>query len=162
MPAPLKKTSRRKVRPVPGQVLICLAGRYRGRRVVCLKDLGKGVLLITGPFKVNGVPLRRLNRRYCICTSTKVDISSVKYTLPKNLFKRPRKTFKNSKKKTEGDFFKRQKWRRGNISKHRKQLQKDIDTQIIKILKSLDPLLTKYLGTLFSLRMHDKPHEMKF
>ena len=45
----------------------------------------------SGPYKVNGVPLRRINRRYVICTSTKIDISSVKFTIPRNLFKREKR-----------------------------------------------------------------------
>lgn len=32
---------------------------------------------MTGPFKINGVPLRRVNSRYVIATSTKVDISGL-------------------------------------------------------------------------------------
>jgi ribosomal protein L14E/L6E/L27E len=32
---------------------------------------------LTGPFKINGVPLRRVNARYVIATSTSVDVGSV-------------------------------------------------------------------------------------
>jgi large subunit ribosomal protein L6e len=42
-----------------------------------LKNLSQGVLLVTGPFKINGVPLRRVNARYVIATSEKVDLSGI-------------------------------------------------------------------------------------
>ena len=42
-----------------------------------LKSLEGGVIVVTGPFKVNGVPIRRVNARYVIATSTKIDIGSV-------------------------------------------------------------------------------------
>ena len=61
----------------PGTVLILLAGRFRGKRVILLKHLPQGVLLITGPFKVNGVPLRRVNARYVIATSAKVELKGI-------------------------------------------------------------------------------------
>lgn len=38
---------------------------------------GPPTLFLAGPFKINGVPLRRVNQCYVIATSTKVDVSSV-------------------------------------------------------------------------------------
>ena len=60
-----------------------------------------------GPFKINGVPLRRVNQSYVIATSTKVDISGV--NADKFHDKYFAKEKKEKTKKGEGEFFETEK-----------------------------------------------------
>lgn len=146
----------------PGTVCILLAGIHKGKRVVLLKQLASGLLLVTGPFTINGVPLRRINQIYVIGTSTKVDISDVK--LPEHLNDKYFKQVKAKKpKKEEGDIFvaKKEKYK---PSEQRKTDQKVVDKQVMAAIKKQKDsrLLRKYLGAMFGLNSSQYPHRMKF
>lgn len=150
------KTAKLRASITPGTVLILLAGRHRGKRVVFLQQLPSGLLLVTGPYKVNGVPLRRVNQAYVIATSTKVDTSkvSVPETVNDAFFKRE----KTATRKDEGGFFKEEE-AAVEISADRKELQKSVDASI---LAGLDKTVKAYLNAKFSLTNGQKPHAMKF
>jgi len=148
----------------PGAVLILLAGRFRGKRVVLLKTLDQGVLLVTGPFKVNGVPLRRVNARYVIATRTTVPINGLdSKTLEKvsdaNYFARDKKA---DKKGSEEAFFQQgEKPQKKEVAASRAEDQKAVDKAILESIKK-EHYLQSYLASNFSLRKGDRPHEMVF
>lgn len=140
----------------PGSVLILLAGRFRGKRVVCLKQLKSGLLCVTGPYKVNGVPVKRVNQCYTMTTSTKVDVSGVKSdTITDETFKKEGKATRTKSQK----FFAENAPKK-TLSDARKKLQKEVDTAILGKMK--DTMVKKYLGARFSLAKADAPHAMKF
>merc|ERR1712031_68940 len=141
----------------PGTVLILLAGRFKGQRVVFLKQLDSGLLLISGPYAVNGVPLRRVPQSYVIATQTKVDISGVKVPAEVNddFFKKEQ----TKKKKTDEVFD--QKEKESTIDESRKAIQKDVDAKIVAAIGKV-ALLKEYMSSKFSLKKGQKPHEMTF
>ncbi|SPO40391.1 probable 60S large subunit ribosomal protein L6 [Pseudozyma flocculosa] len=160
------KASRKVQRPTklrksitPGTVLILLAGRFRGKRVVFLKQLDSGLLLVSGPFKVNGVPIRRVNQAYVIATSTKLDLSEVKVDEKLNdaYFKRD----KAPKTKAENAFFEDP----ANKAAHPESKvadQKALDKALIGAIKKAGPTMAKYLASTFSLSKGEHPHLLNF
>lgn len=158
------KRHKRFTRPnlVPGTVLIVLAGRHKGRRVVLLRTLHSGLLLVTGPHKINGCPLRRISQRYVIGTQTRLDIGDVKLpeTIDDRYFRRERK--KRSKKE-EGDIFATKK-ESYKVSVQRKEDQKIVDKQVIAAIRKHPDrkLLFTYLNVMFGLRSSQYPHRMQF
>ncbi|CAG8466218.1 10232_t:CDS:2 [Ambispora leptoticha] len=164
---PVPKKSRKVNRPAklrtsitPGTVLILLAGRFRGKRVVFLKQLpGSGLLLVTGPYKLNGVPLRRVNQAYVIATSTKIDVSGVSLDkFDDNYFKREKNA---NKKATEEEFFKEGEKQKKEFPAEKASLQKEVDKPLIaNIKKDID--LYHYLRSRFTLTKGVFPHKLKF
>jgi len=145
----------------PGTVLILLAGRFRGRRCVFLKQLSKsGLLLVSGPYGVNGIPLRRVNQAYCIATSTKVDIAGVdckKFT--DEYFGKATKA--KRVKKDGKDFMEEDTPAATGPTADRKADQAAVDAALTKAIGKV-PLMAKYLKSRFTLSKHQAPHTMKF
>ncbi|KAF2659867.1 hypothetical protein K491DRAFT_120302 [Lophiostoma macrostomum CBS 122681] len=138
----------------PGTVLILLSGRFRGKRVVLLRQLSQGVLLITGPFKSNGVSLRRVNHRYVIATKTVVNVAGVDDEVLDRVSK-DEYWVKESKGKGEEDFFQE------NEAVQRIEDQKKVDKVLMSNIRKVQDL-EAYLGASFSLRGDERPHEMVF
>lgn len=142
----------------------------------------EGVLLVTGPFKINGVPLRRVNHKYVIATSTKVDLSGIDSSALERVsgaeyFSREKKS---KAQKGEEAYFKQ--GEKPEVSKRtcsdprkntdfhtqakkptseRASDQKSIDKPILSAIKK-EEYLASYLNSSFSLRHGQRPHEMKF
>jgi len=161
-----KKVSRKTPKPTklrdsitPGTVLILLAGRFRGKRVVFLKQLESGLLLVTGPFKLNGVPIRRVNQAYVIATSTKLDISNVQIDDKLNdaYFRRE----KAAKVKAEASFF-ADPANKAPLAESKVADQKALDKDVLASIQNADPVMAKYLSTTFSLSKGDRPHALRF
>ena len=141
----------------PGQVVILLSGRFRGRRVVYLKKLETGLLLVTGPYKYNGVPLKRVNAAYVLPTNTSVKIDGkVAEKINDAFFKR----VEISREKKE-DFFVEDKAKKERVTKERTDAQNEIDTVVKKAVDGV-PMMKEYLRNRFALKDGDKPHLMKF
>jgi large subunit ribosomal protein L6e len=143
----------------PGTILIILAGRFQGKRVVFLKQLETGLLLVTGPYKLNGVPLRRVNQAYVIATSTRLDITSVNVTaINDSLFAKEKK-----EKKREGgeSFIEEVKEKKTVVSEERKKAQAAVDGALNPIIAKTENL-EKYLNAKFTLTKGVYPHALKF
>ncbi|XP_014470911.1 PREDICTED: 60S ribosomal protein L6 [Dinoponera quadriceps] len=155
---------RRYLRPslTPGTICIMLAGPHKGKRVVFLKQLKSGLLLVTGPFLINGCPLRRVSQNYVIATTTKLPLQD--FVLPQHIrdeyFKRKRD---KRAKKEEGDIFSKKK-EEYTPSDARKSDQKLVDKVIIDTIKKHKDkkMLFTYLSAMFGLRSSQYPHRLKF
>lgn len=122
-----------------GNVAILLAGRHAGKRVIVLKHLPSGFVVVAGCYGVNGVPVRRAHPKFMIGTSTAVDVSKVDVA------------------KFDDAYFK------SASAEAKKEDNKTLDKSLTESIKKTAHM-DQYLKTRFSL--HNtfglKAHELKF
>ena len=141
----------------PGQVVIILSGRFRGRRVVFLKKLESNLLLVTGPYKYNGVPLKRVNAAYVLPTNTKLKVDAkVGDKVNDEFFQKV-----DIERKSEKDFLPDAETIKKRVTKERSDAQNEVDTEVKKAVDEV-PMMKEYLRNRFALKSGDKPHLMKF
>mmetsp|Transcript_22901 Transcript_22901/g.26578 ORF Transcript_22901/g.26578 Transcript_22901/m.26578 type:complete len:197 (+) Transcript_22901:48-638(+) len=156
------KTAALRKNIAPGQILILLGGRFKGKRVVFLKQLKSGLLLVTGPHKINGVPLKRVNQAYVIPTATKVDLAGVDASkIDDDYFARAKV---QKAKKSEEAFFATAQEKPEEEKKRiqeKKGKQAEFDKKLIENIKKVDQLKS-YLSARFTLTNRMRPHELHF
>uniref|UniRef100_A0A182MAW8 Large ribosomal subunit protein eL6 n=1 Tax=Anopheles culicifacies TaxID=139723 RepID=A0A182MAW8_9DIPT len=155
-----KRNTRRSLQP--GKILILLAGRHKGKRVVLLKVLQTGLLLVTGPFEVNGCPMRRIEQNYVIATKTRVNLEKLK--LPEHINDRYfRRVLPKKDTRVERDIFARKEFKYAP-TEQRKADQKLVDAAVMAAIKEHNEgrLIMRYLKSMFSLRTNMFPHRMLF
>lgn len=153
-----KPARREKLRAglTPGTVVIVLAGRFKGRRMLFLKELEPGFLLLNGPYCVNKVPLLKMRQDYVIVTSTKIAIPNVDLSgITMEYFEKPRK----QKGQSQKDFFQPAEDETPKLAEEVIAKQKKVDDAL---MPALNEEMVQYLRTMFTLNAGDRPHLMKF
>lgn len=138
----VKSSKSQKIRSsiVPGAILIILAGKHKGKRVVCLEvNSKKGLILVTGPYKCNGVPLKFIHHSYVIGTKTKLEITAG--FLPTDLYVKVEESKKKGEKLND--------------------IQSQVDSKVLDLIQK-QPLLKGYLKRIFTLKKGQAPHQMVF
>ena len=121
-------------------------------------------LVVSGPMKLNGCPLRRINQIYLVATKTNVDVSGVKVpdSINDDYFRRAKAT-KSKKSSEAGDIFTSKK-EEYKPSEQRKTDQAAVDKSVLEAIKKHKEgaMLKQYLKHTFSLSKGQYPHKMAF
>lgn len=115
-------------------------------------------MVLLGPYNVNGVPLRRVNQRYVIATSTKVSLDGVDVSkIDDAFFAREKKVDKEGEEKLFDAAAKKV----TVTSPARKAAQEAVDAKLKANVEKVH-MLKEYLSARFTLSKSDKPHLIKF
>ena len=121
-----------------GTVLILLSKKLLGKKVIMIGNTDSGLLVVTGPFSINGVSIRRVNPRYTIESGAHINLDKL------NLFVLNDEYFETLKKTRNSDF---QSKNYKYVLSHRIR-QNYIDSYIMNSLKK-NFFLRAYLKTGF-------------
>lgn len=140
-----------------GSVLILLAGSHRGAHVIFLKQLASGSLLVTGPYSVNRIPLKRVDQAYVIATSTIVDVSGVDVKKIDDAY------FAKDKKPKVAAVMEVDTVEDKKVAPSAERIadQKAVDAVLVPKIDK-EAFLANYLKSKFTLKKGQYPHEMKF
>lgn len=165
-----------------GKVAIILSGRHMGKRCIITKILPSGLLAVVGPYEVNGVPLKRVNPRYVVVTSTNIfkfenmaglkdefiklaeQIKDSSFVKSLDIRKKQKKLLS---KKSEGLFMNdvitkiKELMKEDPKMKNLQKIQKEIDT-LLKDEIVKNKIFAEYLKSKFTLRNDMTLHKMKF
>jgi len=167
---PVKRQTKLRKSLVPGTVCIVVAGRHQGKKVIFLKQLPRsGLCLVTGPYCINKVPLRRCDQNYLIATSVKVPLAG-DFKVPGHVddffFKKKRGTKSAKTTKVNANTVKNTKSKK-TLKKPditRKKAQRYIDNGVLKAIKSHPEhgVVMKYMRRGFTLIGDRYAHNLKF
>eukprot|EP00915_Cephaloidophora_sp_WS-2016_P003175 GHVH01004285.1.p1 GENE.GHVH01004285.1~~GHVH01004285.1.p1 ORF type:complete len:151 (+),score=28.02 GHVH01004285.1:92-544(+) len=146
----------------PGTICVLLEGPSRGKRVVALKQLKSSMILVSGPKKINGVSLKRVNSTQLLVTSTTIDVSKLNvdkfddayFNAIRDEYKAQYKGYKKSMK----DFFAEKKTARRSIADSD---QNSVDDALCTVIAK-DPMMQKYMASKFQVRCGFLPHELNY
>jgi large subunit ribosomal protein L6e len=120
--------------------------------------MNSGLLLVTGPYAFNGVPIRRAHQKSVITTTTIIEIEfKIPDFITDSYFSIPKPT-KNSNLQ---NVLKAENPDEVKCTDERKETQKLVDENIINHVKTI-PYLKDYLSQKFSLSKGQLPHTMNF
>ncbi|KAL7677142.1 hypothetical protein ACOME3_003387 [Neoechinorhynchus agilis] len=172
---------------VSGTVCIVLAGCQVGKRVVFLKQMERsGLALVTGPYRLNGCPLRRVNQNHLLATDTRIKLDDIKLpeTVNDDMFARHDKKQKELRRKNRKKFDRSSNQKKvvesvfgegsegavhvkfrlpDDVRQKRMVVQKEVDKQVLDALtKQYGNVMKGYLASKFHIDNGVYPHRLKF